>query len=66
MMHIFWTLWYGYNWPSLKGNGPEAIDQTIVYAAIGLMLYPPLRKWSRRELKRCMLDWTRRTRSSTT
>ena len=39
------TLWFGYFWPSLKGNGPEAIAQSVVYALAGYVLIPPFRKW---------------------
>ena len=51
-MNWLYTLWFGYVWPSLKGNGPEAVVQTIVYAGIAVAIYPPLRKWSKRELER--------------
>ena len=44
-MHTLWYLWIAYFWPSLKGNGPEALVQTLVYAAIAIVLYPPLRDW---------------------
>lgn len=42
-------LWFGYCWPSIKGNGPEAILQTIVYAAIAVAVWPPARAWIKRE-----------------
>ena len=38
------NLWFGYFWPSLKGNGPEALVQTVVYAAIAVLLWPFIRK----------------------
>ena len=44
-MHALWTFWLNYFWASLKGNGPEAIIQTIVYAGIAYAVYPPFRKW---------------------
>jgi hypothetical protein len=44
-MNWLYTLWYGYVWPSLKGNGPEAVVQTVVYGAIAMVLIPPVRKW---------------------
>ncbi len=50
-MSWLYTLWYAYAWPSLKGNGPEALVQTVVYAAIAMAVYPPLRRWSRHELE---------------
>jgi hypothetical protein len=45
-LHWDWAsnLWFGYTWPSLKGNGPEALVQTIVYGAIAVVLIPPVRK----------------------
>ena len=48
-MHVLYVLWYGYAWPSLKGNGPEALIQTIVYGALAVAIYPPLRKWATQE-----------------
>jgi predicted lipoprotein len=44
-VHWLYVLWFNYTWPSLKGNGPEAIVQTIVYAAAATLLIPPVRKW---------------------
>jgi hypothetical protein len=45
-LHWDWAsnLWFGYTWPSLKGNGPEALVQTIVYAGVAVILIPPVRK----------------------
>ena len=48
-MHVLYTLWFGYVWPSLKGNGPEALVQTVAYAAVAVAVYPPLRKWATKE-----------------
>jgi hypothetical protein len=48
-MHPLYVLWYGYFWPSLKGNGPEAIVQTIVYAVIAYLFIPPFRRWMHEE-----------------
>ena len=44
-MNWLYTLYFGYIWPSLKSNGPEAGVQTIVYAGILYAVYPPFRKW---------------------
>ena len=44
-MHWLWVLWFGYTWPSLKGNGPEAAAQTIIYAAAAYLLLPPIRTY---------------------
>lgn len=48
-MHELWYIWIDYFWASLKGNGPEALIQTVVYGGIALAVYPPLRRWARRE-----------------
>ena len=48
-MHVLYILWFGYTWPSLKGNGPEALAQTVAYAAVAVAVYPPLRKWATKE-----------------
>lgn len=47
VLHWHWLadLWFGYAWPSDKGNGPEAIQQTILYAAAAVILIPPIRHW---------------------
>ena len=44
-------LWYGYFVPSLWGNGPEAIFQTVLYGAIALIFVPPLRHFVERHVK---------------
>jgi hypothetical protein len=49
-MHWLWILWYGYAWPSLKGNGPEALIQTVVYFVIAVIFIPRFRKFLRGEL----------------
>ena len=48
-MHTLWYIWIDYFWASLKGNGPEALVQTVAYAAIAVALYPPLRRWATKE-----------------
>ena len=48
-MHTLYVLWFGYFKPSLYGNGPEALIQTVVYAAVAVAVYPPLRKWATQE-----------------
>jgi len=32
MLH---TLWFGYGWPSLQGNGPEGIIQSALFGLAG-------------------------------
>ena len=48
-MHTLYVLWFGYFKPSLYGNGPEALIQTVAYAAVAVAVYPPLRKWATKE-----------------
>ena len=48
-MHFLWYVWIDYFWASLKGNGPEALVQTVLYGAVAVALYPPLRRWANRE-----------------
>ena len=48
-MHVLYVLWFGYFKPSLYGNGPEALIQTVAYAAVAVAVYPPLRKWATKE-----------------
>lgn len=38
-------LWFGYFWPSLEGNGPEALVQTVVYGIIAYLFIPVVRKF---------------------
>lgn len=44
-LHWNWlpNLWFQYAWSSDKGNGPEALQQTIVYALIAAVLIPAVR-----------------------
>jgi len=44
-MHWLHHLWFGYFVPSLWGNGPEALVQTVVYAALAVIFIPPVRHW---------------------
>ena len=44
-------LWFGYFWPSLQGNGPEALVQTVVYGAIALVFIPPVRRFVARHVE---------------
>lgn len=50
------NLWFNYAWSSDKGNGPEAIQQTILYGAVALVLIPPLRHALERFAKRHVAD----------
>jgi hypothetical protein len=45
-------MWFGYFWPSLQGNGPEALVQTVVYGAVAVVVWPPARKAIERFAKR--------------
>jgi hypothetical protein len=44
-------LWFTYFWPSLMGNGPEALAQTVLYGLIALIFIPPFRRWFARHIK---------------
>jgi ABC-type Fe3+ transport system permease subunit len=46
------NLWFNYAWASDKGNGPEAIQQTVVYAAIAAILIPAVRRFLKFEFER--------------
>ena len=48
--HQLYVFWYGYTYPSLKGNGPEALFQTVLYGAIAIAFIPLIRKFLRSEL----------------
>jgi hypothetical protein len=43
------NLWFNYFWASIKGNGPEALVQTIVYGIIAILFVPPIRRWFKAE-----------------
>lgn len=43
------NLWFNYAWSSDKGNGPEAIQQTILYGTIAAVLIPAVRHFVKRE-----------------
>ena len=49
MGHWLHHLWFTWVYPSLKGNGPEAAIQTVVYAGIAVLVWPPARRWFRAE-----------------
>lgn len=53
-LHWHWLpdLYFGYTWPSLKGNGPEALAQTIVYGAVAAILVPAVRHFLAREFEK--------------
>jgi hypothetical protein len=44
-MHELSYIWINYFWSSLKGNGPEALVQTVVYAGAAYLFIPPVRKY---------------------
>ena len=52
ILHGAWSLWFNYFWPSLKGNGPEALVQTVVYGGIAVLLVPVVRRFMRAEAER--------------
>lgn len=54
---IFWILavaapafMFGYEWPSIKGNGPEDGTSLLLVTVVTGLVYPPTRKWIEREL----------------
>jgi hypothetical protein len=49
VLHEAWYVWIDYFWSSLKGNGPEALIQTVVYGAIAAAIYPPFRDYLKKE-----------------
>jgi len=51
-MHELVYIWINYFWASLKGNGPEAVVQTVVYGGIGILLIPVARRFIRNEAKK--------------
>ena len=50
-MRWLYDLYFNYVWPSLKGNGPEALVQTVVYGILALIFVPPVRRWAEKEAK---------------
>ena len=51
MWHWGHHLWFAYFVPSLWGNGPEAIVQTVVYGVAAAILIPPVRHWFEGHIK---------------
>ena len=49
-MHWLYVQWFDYWWPSIKGNGPEAVVQTVAYAVIAYIFIPPFREWFQKDL----------------
>jgi uncharacterized membrane protein len=46
------SIWINYFWSSDKGNGPEAIQQTVLYAAVAAILIPAVHRFVKRELEK--------------
>ena len=44
-MHEVNYIWINYFWASLKGNGPEALVQTVVYGALAYSFVPAFRRF---------------------
>lgn len=42
MLHNFW---FNYEWPSIRGNGPEDITSLIVVGIIASFVVPRIRHW---------------------
>lgn len=39
------TFWFGYWWPSVKGNGPEDITSLILVGIVTAIFVPRVRRW---------------------
>jgi hypothetical protein len=50
-VHWLSNLWFNYFWSSDKGNGPEAIQQTALYAALATVFVPVIRHWAEAHVK---------------
>lgn len=46
------TLWFGYFWPSIKGNGPEEIVSLLVIGTASAILVPVVRRWIKGEAEK--------------
>lgn len=44
-MHWLWNYWFNYEWPSLKGNGPEDVTSSLTKLTMAALLVPIVRKW---------------------
>jgi type II secretory pathway pseudopilin PulG len=42
------TFWFGYWWPSIKGNAPEDITSLIVVGIVASFVIPAARRWWKR------------------
>ena len=54
--HWLSSLWFNYSWPSDKGNGPEALQQTIIYFLIAALFIPVVRRFIQREFHKAHAD----------
>lgn len=43
-MNWLHTLWFHYGWPSCQGNGPEAVIEILILAALGRLLWPVIKR----------------------
>lgn len=46
-LHAFW---FNYEWPSIKGNGPEDFTSLILVAVVTAVLVPAVRHWIERHV----------------
>ena len=44
-MNWLYTFYFGYWWPSLKGNGPEDVTSLIVAGVLTSIFVPRVRHW---------------------
>ena len=52
MLHWIHQQWFGYWWPSDKGNGPENITWTAAAILATSLIYPPIRHYINREFEK--------------
>jgi hypothetical protein len=43
-MNWLHSFWFNYEWPSIKGNGPEDFTALAVVTVFTAVLYPPVRQ----------------------
>ena len=48
-MNWLHTVWFGYGWPSLQGNGPEALIELVLLAVLGRIFWPRIKRFLHKE-----------------
>ena len=44
-MNWLYNFWYGYWWPSIKGNGPEDVTSLLIVGTLTAVFVPVVRRW---------------------